>query len=406
MNTNTIKSFTKGYKYEIRPTQNQKDYLTKAFGHNRFVWNQCLNTLKVQYDAYMSSGTTAANRDRTLRPQYDMSTLSSMLPALKLQYPWLYEVSSVSLQQTMRHLSLAYTSFFKGLKKSNRGLPRFKNKYVRQSISLTRSGFSLDNQDLYIAKTSEPLQVLWSRALPSEPSSITISKESNGRYYVSFMCQYTSTPTSGTDTIGLDLGIKSLYVDSNGHKEQSLVKLLSPIEAYIKRLQRKLSRKTKGTIAYSKLQRRLASWHLKLRNVRNDILHKLSRRLIDKNHVIVLEDLAVANMVKNHNLARSISMSSWSKFVQYLSYKAKESQHSILLIANRYFPSSKTCNACGVINTTLRLQDRTWTCAECHTHHDRDENAASNLHSLFLKWSNRDDIRLNDYAGCIVLDTI
>ncbi len=403
MTTQTAKSFPKGYKYEIRPTKDQKDYLAKAFGHNRSVWNMMLRQLKDQYDVYMASGTTSLDRDDTLRPKYDFSTLSSRLTDLKSEYHWLYEVSSTSLQTTTRNLSKAYSSFFNGLLKSKKvGLPKFKSKYVRQSISLTRNGFTLDDKDLYIAKVSEPLKVLWSRELPSTPSSMTISKESNGRYYVSFVCEYSPPKTSGTGVIGLDLGINSLYVDSNGHKEDSIVPRLKAIESFIGKLQRHLSRKVKGTMSYSRLQRRIASWHLKLRNVRKDLLHKLSRRLVDENQVIVIETLAVANMVKNHNLARSISMSAWSTFVQYLVYKARMSQHVIVGLADRWYPSSKACHVCGVINTGLKLEDRTWTCEHCETEHDRDENAAFNLKGLFVNRVKRDNLDLNDFAGRVV----
>ncbi len=404
MTTKTSQSFVKGYKYEIRPTDSQKDYMAKAFGHCRFVWNQTLSQLKDEYDAYIASGTAPTNRDKTLRPRYDFTTLSSRLTVLKTIYPWLYEVSSVALQQTIRHLSQAYDSFFKAVLKSRKvGLPRFKSKFVRQSISLMTNGFSLDTNDLYIAKVSEPLKVLWSKDLPSSPTSMTLTKESNGRYYVSFVCQYSPPKTSGTGIVGIDLGVKSLYTDSNGHKEDSLVKFLEPIETQIKRLQRHLSRKVKGTISYSRLKRRLASWHLRLRNVRNDILHKLSRRLVDENQVIVLETLAVANMVNNHHLARSISMSSWSKLVQYLVYKSRESQHTLVAKAGRFYPSSKACHVCGVINYDLRLKDRKWTCESCQTTHDRDDNASLNLKGLFVNWVQRTHPDLSDYAGSIVL---
>ncbi len=404
MTTQTSKSCVKGYKYEIRPTKVQKDYLTLVFGHCRFVWNAILEQLKAQYETYMASGTTSLNRDNTLKPKYDFSTLSSRLTDLKSEYSWLYQVSSTSLQTTTRNLSKAYTSFFNGLLKSKKvGLPKFKSKYVRQSISLTRQGFVLVGKDLRIAKVSEPLKVLWSRDLPSTPSSMTISKESNGRYYVSFVCEYSPPKTKGTGIVGLDLGINSLYVDSNGHKEDSIVPRLKAIESFIGKLQCKLSRKVKGTISYSRLKRRIASWHLKLRNVRKDALHKLSRRLVDENQVIVVETLAVANMVKNHNLARSISMSAWTTFVQYLVYKARMSQHVIVGKAGRFFPSSKVCHVCGVINVDLTLKDRTWTCGHCGTEHDRDENAAFNLKGLFVNWVKRENPDLNDYAGGVVL---
>ncbi len=407
MTTQSSKSFVKGYKYEIRPTESQKAYLTLTFGHCRFVWNTTLEQLKAQYEAYMASGTTSLNRDKALRPKYDYKTLSSNLTVLKSKHEWLYQVSSVALQQTVRHLSQAYDSFFKDASRNRKvGHPKFKSKYVKQSISLMANGFTLDDKDLKdlrIAKVSEPIEVLWSRDLPSMPSSLTISKESNGRYYVSFTCEYSPPKTKGTGVIGLDLGIKSLYVDSNGHKEDSMVKRLEHIESFIKCLQRKLSLKVKGSISYSRLKRRIASWYLKLRNVRKDILHKLSRRLVDQNQVIVVEFLAVANMVKNHNLARSISMSAWSTFVQYLVYKARESQHTIVAMADRWYPSSKACHVCGVLNTGLKLEDRTWTCEYCETKHDRDENAALNLKGLFVNWVKRVNPDLDDYTDGVVL---
>lgn len=402
--TNVTQPYLKGYKYEIRPTQSQKDHLAMLFGHCRFVWNQILSQLKGEYEYYIHSGHDKESRDNTLRPKYDYASLCRRLTTLKQTHSWLYDVSSVALQQTIRHLSRAYESFFKGILKGLKpGLPKFKNRYIRQSISLMTNGFSLDSLDLYIAKLSEPIKVLWSRDLPSTPTSMNLSKESNGKYYVSFICQYVPKKTNGVGILGIDLGIKNLYTDSNGRHEQSLVKLLTPIENYIKRLQRKLSRKTNGTMAYSRLKQRLAKWHLKLRNTRKDILHKISRTLVNENQVLVLETLAVANMVKCHNLARSISMSSWSKLVDYIVYKAKESQHTVVGRVSQYFPSSKACHVCGVINTTLQLKDRSWTCTDCNTLHDRDENAGLNLKGLFVNWTNRNNILLGDYAGQIVL---
>ncbi len=301
MTTQEIQSFTKVYKYEIRPTQSQEEYLIKTFGHNRFIWNQLLEQLNGQYDAYMASGTTSLNRDKTLRPKYDFSTLSSRLTDLKTTYPWLNEVPSAFLQQTVRHLSQAYEAFFKeaffkGLLKGYKSnLPQFKSKRARQSISLMTNGFSLDDKDLRIATVSEPIKVLWSRDLPSIPSFMTISKESDGRYYVSFTCEYSPPKTSGTSVIGLDLGIKSLHSDPNGHIEDSMVKRLEHIESFIKCLQRKLSHKVEGSMSYNRLQLRLDKWHRRLYNVRKDIAYKLSRKLINQNPIVHDEENVKSN---------------------------------------------------------------------------------------------------------------
>ncbi len=405
--SNSNQPFKKGYKYEIRPTQSQKDYLARAFGHNRFLWNQILTQLKEQYDLYYASGTTQANRNDALKPNYSPTNLSSRLTALKAIHPFLYEVSCTSLQTTTRHLSSAYQSFFNSLSGKRLGNkvqpPRFKSKYRRQAITLTRNGFSLNDNEFTIAKVAEPIKVLWSRDLPSEPSSAIISLESNGRYYISFTCEVCTPTTTGKGTTAIDLGLKEFAVTSAKEHIVSLLPRLKHIETMIKRLQRKLSRKTKGTIAYSKLKLRIAKWHEKLHNVRKDFYHKYSRHLVNQNQAIILEDLAVANMVKNHHLANAISLSAWSTFRNYVMYKAKESHHAVVCLVDRFYPSSKTCSNCGYNHKDLKLQHREWTCPQCNTHHHRDENAATNLLNQYAQAVCTGLIDPVADAGCTVL---
>ena len=387
------KKYVKGFKYRLKPTKTQRDYFEVVFGHCRFVYNQILDSLIKQYDFYMSSGTTSLNRNKDLKPHYDITSLNQRLNDLKSLHPFLKDVSSVALQQSIRHLSVSFSNFFKSItkvRKGQSGHPSFKSKLYKQSFTLMTNGFRLitlkdsNVQSLLIGRLKSPIQVLWSRPLPSKPTSLTITKESNGDYYVSFTCEYIPTKTNGTNITGLDLGIKNYITDSNGNAESSMNSRLDYITKKIESLQRTLSRKVKNSMSFSHAKQRLARWYKKLRNVRDDYLHKLSRRLVNENQVIVVETLNVKGMVRNHCLARRIQDSAWSRFVTFLQYKVIESQHTILAKADTFYPSSKLCNVCNSKNAKLRLNDRQWQCTVCNTVHERDYNAATNLKNLWI----------------------
>ena len=289
--------------------------------------------------------------------------------------PWLSDVSSVALQQTMLHLGGAFTRFFK----EKRGYPKFKKKRGKQTFGLMKSAFTLDQSSFFIAKCKTPIKVVFSRQLPSEPSSLTITRTATGKYYVSFICEYQPTKTSGQGRIGIDLGIKDFATLSTGVKITNPKPYLNA-QRKLKRAQQALSRKQKGSSNRHKARLTVAKLHERVANTRLDFQHKLSRQLVNDNQVIAAEKLMVANMVKNRKLAKYISDASWVSFTNMLNYKAVESQHSTIFYVSTWFPSSHLCSVTHErLNRKLSLSERAWDCPCCGQRHDRDVNAAINI---------------------------
>jgi putative transposase len=370
------KPFIKGYKYRIYPTEAQKELLAKTFGCCRYVYYKLLEAIKAEYEAYKESLKTPS-ATTLKKPSVNAFESTKRLTLLKSKgdAPWLNEVSAVALQQSVIHLGKAFENFFRAKK----GYPKFKKKYGPQSFTLTRDAFRFKEGKLYIAKSNEPLEVLYSRELPSEPSSLTISKTPSGEYYISFTCEYTPVKTSGTKITGIDLGLNSLITLSDG------TKIANPYhyrngQKRLRRLQQSLSRKQKDSKNRYKARIALAKYHERIKNRRLDQLHKLTRTLVNNNQVIGVEDLVVENMVKNPKLAKYIQDSSWSTFLKLLSYKAIESQHCNIVLVDRYFPSSHLCSVTGKhLGRKLDLNERSWQCPHCGQVHNRDVNAAVNI---------------------------
>ena len=305
---------------------------------------------------------------------------SAMLTAWKKteELAYLNDVSSVPLQQTLRHLQVAFTNFFGRRAK----YPRFKSrKKSRKSAEYTTSGFRFRNGQLTLAKMSEPLDIAWSRALPegASPSTVTVSLDAAGRWFVSLLCEDPSIkPLPATDTaVGIDVGLDHLLTLSTGEK------IANPRHerrdrARLAKAQRELARKAKGDGANrAKARRKAARIHARITDRRRDGLHKLTSKLVRENQTLVIEDLTVRNMVKNRSLARTISDAAWSEFRSMLEYKAAWYGREVIAV-DRWFPSSKLCSACGALQDEMPLSVRTWTC-DCGTTHDRDVNAAQNL---------------------------
>ena len=369
-------SLKKGYRYRIYPTAEQQEQLAGLFGANRFLWNILIDKTEKAYQTYQQQ----LQLDSVNPPDYpktDGYSLVSMIPAIKQEHPWMKDHSSVSLQQTALHLGSAYKNFFQGRRLSRKpGKPRFKSKRGRQSISLVGSAFILKGGQFTIAKMKDPLHVVWSRDLPSEPSSCTLSKTPTGEYYVSFTCEYTPPKTSGTKVTGIDLGLTHLATLSDGTKIDN-PRHYQRVQKRLKRLQQSLARKQKGSKNRTKARIRVARCHQRIAAQRKDHLHKLSRTLINENQVIGLETLKVANMVRNRKLAKHIQSAAWSTLSQYIAYKAKESQHCRVILMHPYFPSSHLCAVTGKhLDRKLDLQERHWECPHCGQTHDRDVNAA------------------------------
>jgi putative transposase len=371
-----LKPFIKGYKFPIYPTEAQKKLFINTFGACRYVYNRILEDIKAEYEAYKEACKTSGAIELK-KPSVNAYDLTKRLTIIKAQgdAPWLNDVSSVALQQSAIHLADAFKNFFKAKK----GYPDRKRDRGNQSFTLTRSSFSFKEGKLYVAKSEEPLEVHYTRELPSEPSSLIITKTPLGEYYISFVCEYTPTKTSGTKLIGIDLGLSSLITLSDG------TKIANPYfyrksERKLRRLQQAFSRKQKESNNRRKAHIALAKCHKRIKNRRLDQLHKLTRTLVNECQVIGLENLAVKNMIKNPKLSKSIQDASWSTLLKLLSYKAAESQHCTVILVDRYFPSSHLCSVTGKhLGRKLNLKERLWYCPHCGQIHDRDVNAAVNI---------------------------
>jgi putative transposase len=306
-----------------------------------------------------------------------------MLPALKQQYPWLSEVSSVPLQQALRHLDRAFVNFFEGRAE----YPTFKKKHKEQSATYASNAFKWDGKSLTLAKMDSPLDIRFHRPLPkdAQPGSVTISKDRSGRYFVSILVEEQIKPHAITSKmVGLDLGIKSMVALSTGESVGN-PHYFAKDEKKLAKAQRRHARKKKGSKNRRRAQLRVAKIHARIADRRRDYQHKLSTRIVTSLpapqagfQVICVESLAVKNMVKNHCLAKSISDVGWGEFVRQLEYKVQWYGRQLVKI-DRFYPSSKTCSHCGHVLADLSLDIREWVCPECGTYHDRDTNAACNI---------------------------
>ena len=355
------------YKCRAYPDADQQQMLARTFGCVRVVWNQTLAGRHARY-AVEGKSTSYAQTDAAL-------TAMKKTPELE----WLNEVSSVPLQQALRHQHTAFRAFFAGRAR----YPRFKSRQGRQSAAYTRSAFRMKDGALRLAKTTAPLVFVWSwpdiDPAAIDPTTVTVSRDPCGRWYVSFAVEVADPdplPLTGR-VVGVDLGIKDFAVTSDGEKIPNPRKLARRASA-LARYQRRLARCQKGSANRAKAKAKVARAHRKVRASRTDFLHRTSTALVRDHDVIVIEDLAVKNMVRNHSLAKAISDCGWGTFRQMLEYKtAKYGRH--LIVADRWFPSSKTCSACGHLLAELSLKTRHWTCPACRTRHDRDINAAKNI---------------------------
>lgn len=356
---------SKAFKYRFYPSPEQKQLLSRTFGCVRVVWNNILCWRQEEF--------AAGNK-----PNYGKT--STRLTELKQDesFSWLNDVSSVALQQTLRNQDVAYKNFFAKRTK----FPKFKRKSNSQSFKLMSNGYQLKDGKLFIAKCKEPIVVKFHRLLAGTHSSITISKDASDRYFVSFTSEVEieALPTINK-TIGIDLGLTDFIVTSDGEKVKPL-KALIKYQVKLAILQRRLSRKTKGSINRNKARLKVARQHSKIVDCRKDFIHKLSKRLINENQVICLEDLNVTGMMKNHCLAKAIVDASWSEFNRQLEYKAKWYGRTIAY-ADRWYPSSQLCSACGINSGKKPLNIRSWTCS-CGAVHDRDINAAINIRTAGL----------------------
>lgn len=354
----------RAYRFRFYPTPEQEQVLARTFGCARFAYN---HMLRLRTDAWFQ---------RQERIGYHET--SAALTALKKdpEFVWLNEVSSVPVQQALRHLQTAFGNFFAKRAK----YPTFKRKDGPQSAEYTTSAFKWDGKTLKLAKMDAPLAIRFSRTIPraAKVTTVTVSKDAAGRYFVSMLCDDTvSAKPDAAGKVGIGLGLTHFAILSTGEKIAA-PNTFRRHEAKLAKLQRRLAKKQTGSARRAKAKRKVARLHAKVADARKDFLHKLSTRLINENQVIAIESLAVANMQKNRCLAKSISDASWSEFVRQLEYKAQWYGRTLIGI-DRWYPSSKRCSDCGHTVPKLPLSVREWVCPECGTTHDRDINAARNV---------------------------
>ena len=289
---------------------------------------------------------------------------------------FLAAVSSVPLQQSLRHLDRAFVNFFEGRGK----YPKFKQKHGPQAATSTASAFTWKDGHLTLAKMESPLAIRWSRSLPTgaTPTTVTMSRDPAGRYFVSLLVEEELAPLPPTPAaVGVDLGLHDVVTLSTGEKTGN-ERFFVEDEKRLARLQRRHARKRKGSKNREKARRKVARLHARIADRRKDFLHKLTTRLIHENQVVCVESLAVKNLLQNEHLAKAIADVGWGELLRQLEYKAAWYGRALIKI-DRWYPSSKTCSACGYVLEALDLEERAWTCPQCGTPHDRDTNAAQTI---------------------------
>ncbi|MDX8031597.1 RNA-guided endonuclease TnpB family protein [Lentzea sp. BCCO 10_0856] len=363
------------YRYRIEPTAVQRGMLARTFGCARVVFNDAIRCR----DEAQAAGEKISPAEVQRRVITAAKTTE--------QRAWLSEVASVALVQSVQDSHRAYRNFFDSLSGKRRGgkmgRPRFKSsKDHRQSFRLTRNGFRLrPSGRLYLAKIGD-VAVCWSRDLPCEPSSVTIIREPDGRYYASFVVEIEPTPLPLIEReSGIDLGITRLATiacTSGTRREVANPNHLARGQRKLTRAQRALARKAKGSRNRAKARRVVAVQHGKIARARRDFHHKQALSLVRDNQAVHLEALNISGMVRNRRLARAIHDAGWGQFVQLLKQKAERYGRTVHTVS-RWLPSSKTCAACGHRVESMPLNIRQWTCPGCLTAHDRDHNAARNI---------------------------
>jgi putative transposase len=356
----------KAYKYRIYPTGEQETLLAKSFGCARWFWNYALNLCQETYK----------NTGKGLTRGY----IQGLLPALKKEYEWLKDPYSQCLQVVALNLSTAYKNFFD----KRAMLPKFKSKHGRQSISYPQN-VKFDGDKINLPKIGL-VHCQRHRDFDGDIKTVTVSRNPDGKHFVSVRVddgKANPELVPVDKAIGIDVGLTHFAITSNGSKFDN-PKFFVKRQRNLKKKQQKLSRKKKGSQNRKKARLAVAKVHSKIARCREDFLHKLSRKIVNENQVIAVENLNIKGMVKNNNLAKAISDVGWGMFCTMLKYKA-ESEGKQYIEIDRWFPSSKTCHVCLNRVDNLTLDVRAWTCEHCGTHHDRDVNAAINIRNEALR---------------------
>lgn len=357
----------RAYKFRLYPTSEQQIALAKSFGCCRWYWNYALNLCQETYKKSCKSLSRGA--------------LQGLLPNLKREYVWLSDAYSQCLQYVALNLSTAYKNFFE----KRAGFPKFKSKHGRQSINYP-SNVKLEGNYIKLPGKVGLVYCKQDRKFDGQIKTVTISQNPDGKYFAAILVddgqEKPSNSTKGK-SVGIDLGLTHFCITSDGSKFDSQRQTKKQAQN-LKKKQQSLARKQKGSNTRKKAKRLVALVHAKITRVRADFLHKLSRKIVNENQVIAVENLNVKGMVRNHNLAKAINDASWGQFCTMLKYKC-EWDGKYYVEVDRFFASSKTCNVCLNKFGNLALEIRSWTCTKCKTQHDRDINAAINIRNEALR---------------------
>ena len=356
------------YQYRFYPTDQQQQSLARLFGCVRVVYNDALAICK-----------QSEKKPKSAELQKIVITQAKKTEARA----WLSEVSNIPLQQSVADLEVAFKNFFdscKGKRKGKKiGYPKFKKRTNSQSARFRIGGFSIKDEGVYLAKIGV-VKPIWSRELPASPSSVTVIKDCEERYFLSFVVEVEPISVNAKNqSIGIDLGVKTFAVMSNG--EKSLSPCYKGFDRKVRQFQKKLARQQKDSKRRNRTRIQIAKQHNRIADTRKDFLHKLSTKIVSENQTIVLEDLNVSGMVKNRKLARAISKLGWREFRTLIEAKSEKYGRKFVVIS-RWEPTSQTCSDCGYKWGKIELSIRSVLCLNCGTKHDRDENASINIEKV------------------------
>ena len=361
----------KAFKYRIYPNKAQQVLLQSTFGCCRFVYNKTLDIKKTAYET-----------DKTRLSKFD---LIKKVTSLKDEFEWLKDVPATCLQQAVDNMDKAYQNFFK----AGNGYPKFKSKHRSRKSCKFPATFCNVLQNIDHIKLSKIGKVKYKkdREFVGTLRHIVVIQENDGKYYASCLVETgvetpKLQPVEASTTVGIDLGLKDFIVTSDGRKIPN-PRFYAIIDRRIARLQKHESRKTKGSKRRARIRLKINKLYVKKRNLIKNYIYHVAKTLLRESQTLIMEDLNIGGMVKNHNLAKSIQNICWGELRRVLEYKSKWLGHNLIFI-DRWAPSTKTCNCCGFHNSTLTLSDRSWTCPGCGTHHDRDVNAAVNIKRIGL----------------------